>query len=158
MRWVQGGMASPCCCGVWESLMSWAAAGTARMGWQHCALRPTQCPLHGPCSTLSYGKPASQSSDLASSTSASLAVDGNTNQVFFTGSCTHTSNDAAGPWWCVVGELLLLLMVLQHLPAAVAPAYAAAGPWGAGCAAAAATAGVCCFQWRTQQQRSLPWF
>ena len=85
--------------GVGQSLMSWAAACTALMGWQHCALRPPQCPLHGPCSTLSYGKPASQSSDLVSTTGASLAVDGNTNQAWAAGTCTHTNNDAAGPWW-----------------------------------------------------------
>jgi alpha-L-fucosidase 2 len=53
---------------------------------------------------LALGKTATQSSDYKSSSGAALAVDGNTNGAFSSGSVTDTKEDAASenqPWWQV---------------------------------------------------------
>jgi alpha-L-fucosidase len=53
---------------------------------------------------LALGKTATQSSDYKSSSGAELAVDGNTNGAFSSGSVTDTKEDAASenqPWWQV---------------------------------------------------------
>lgn len=49
-------------------------------------------------SNLALHKPASQSSTRASDF-ASLAVDGNKNNVVVDGSCSHTNDNDIHPWW-----------------------------------------------------------
>lgn len=70
--------------------------------------KPTNVPTRPPTASptysalLSVGKPATQSSTfitgVAAGAEASRAVDGNTNQNYASGSCTHTRNEVR-PWW-----------------------------------------------------------
>ena len=79
-------------------MMLQAAAGAG--GAAAASLPNHLCAAFPPTRSLSQGKPASQSSSCcAPYGAASLAVDGNTNQDYNSGSCAHTSNDVTGPWW-----------------------------------------------------------